>query len=201
MTSRILCFFLFSFILNTVLAQPVENHSVRFGIRAGVNFSHVNFSRGTISEDMGKTNFAPGATAGLLMIVPLINSLYVQPEYSYTGTGGKVEGTDIKYNFDYLTLPVFLRWEIGEKLSFLGGPQFEILINASQNDNGRSLDISNQTEERNIGLAVGSEYQINRSFGVGLRYIYGLNNISINRTSNVQEFKFENVQIAVTYVF
>lgn len=196
--SIIICF-IFPPILN---AQNIKNNPVKFGVRAGVNFSHINFSRGEVSAGSpGETNFFPGATAGFLMIVPIYNSIYIQPEYSYTGAGGEIKNSGIKLNFHYLTLPVLLRWELTKNFAILGGPQFELLINASEKTDGNSQDIIHQTEERSIGFAIGTEYQIYKSVGVGLRYIHGFNNIGINRNSGEQEFKFENFQLVIFYLF
>ena len=63
------------------------------------------------------------------------------------------------------------------------------------------MKIIHETEERSIGLAIGSEYQITRSLGMGLRYIHGFNNIGLYQRSATQEFKWENIQLAISYIF
>ena len=129
-----------------------ENNKVRFGLRAGMNLSHLNFSRVSLpSEKPLEMSWQAGGAGGLFMIVPLHESFFIQPEYLFSQTGGKAESSNLHYNLNYLSLPVFLRWEMRNRFSFILGPQFDLLINADQKN--QTSEITAHTESRKIERA------------------------------------------------
>lgn len=179
-----------------------EIDDVRFGVRAGINFSHLNFSiASNPPANPIKTAWYEGAVGGFYMIVPLHKTLYIQPEYLFSMTGGNTESNSLRYKLNYLSLPIFLRWEVSNRVALIAGPQFDLLINAEQTTT-EQLKITAQTESRSVGLAGGLEFGITRSFGVGMRYFQSVNDIWIPVTNNNRkEFKHQLLQATVYYLF
>lgn len=198
-------FFLFILLLlwvNNAIAQPLDNQNVRFGIRAGMNFSSMNFVDDSLpSEISNEATWKSGGVVGLFMIVPLYGSFYIQPEYLYSQMGGITKSPQTKFEYNYLSMPVFLRWQAGQRFSLLLGPQFDLLINAKQK-NGESIEvITEELEDRSIGATFGVEISLGQSFLVGIRYMRGINEIDYFRIPENQEFKYEMLQVSIGYIF
>ncbi len=174
----------------------------RFGFRAGTNFSHINFAKGSPPPTVPvPTSWGTGITFGFFMQVPLSGSLSIQPEYLFSQMGGKVKTSTINYKLNYFSMPVFLKYQASKKLALLAGPQFDMLVSAKKIVSGSSTNITHDTEERSIGATAEIEYQITGPLSLCARYMSGLNNIGIGQRSNVQEFKYELAQLTVSVKF
>lgn len=172
----------------------------RFGFKIGANVSHMNFSKGSPPLPI-ETTWQTGITFGLIMNLPICNRLFFQPEYSYSQTGGKIKNSDTSYKFNYLSLPLLLKFDLLEKLSLIAGPQFDILINAKKLVKGTALNTTHDTEERSIGITGGIEYQLIDPLSLTLRYMNGFNHIGLGQRSDTKEFKYELFQISACVKF
>ncbi len=179
-----------------------QSARIRFGVKAGLNVSNADFNRG-FPEPAAPvaTAWRPGVVAGLLLQVPVGGRFSLQPEYLYSQMGGKKTGPDADYTFGYLSLPVLLKYGALPRLALLAGPQFDLLIHASQRVNGVSETITHDTEERSIGATAGLEFYVLRNLSLTARYTYGLNHIGLGQRSAVTEFAFESVQFSTDIKF
>ncbi|MEO5888967.1 MAG: porin family protein [Ferruginibacter sp.] len=173
-----------------------ESNFKRFGFRAGVNFSHVNFAKGVPPPVVPiETNWKAGINIGFLMMVKIADDLYFQPEYAYSQMGGKVKNSDSAYTLNYFSMPLLLKYQVHEKFSLMVGPQFDLLINAKKNVKGNSINITHDTEERSLAAVAGVEYHLTSTFSICARYMLGFNHIGLGQRSDVQEFKYETAQL------
>lgn len=162
---RIILLYLLSlFFFQNVLSQD----NTRFGVRAGLNFSHMDFSEGSPPPEIPiETNWEPGLVAGFVVVIPVYRNFYFQPEYLFSQMGGELKKLEKKYSFNYLSLPVLLRWEY-KSFYLTGGPQFELVINSREKlQNSHSKDDS-IIEQRHIGITGGIGYNFFSTFGVEL---------------------------------
>ena len=109
--------------------------------------------------------------------------------------GGDIKAGNTSYHFNYLSMPVLLKYQLHKKIFLLAGPQFEMLIGAKKLVNGTLTDSTHDTEERSIGFTISLKYQLVQSDFAGARYMYGFNHIGIGQCSSIQEFKYELLQI------
>ena len=178
-------------------AQYSESSRQKFGVRAGINYSLINFNKAFFPPSPAVKNiWKPGFTIGALLQLHLNDRFTIEPEYAYTQMNGKDPRINTSYTINYLSLPIFIKIKVLEKLSILAGPQFDLLISAKENTNNATTSIEHQTEERSISGIVGVELQVYRSFFVDARYQKGFNHIGIQR-SDINEFKWAGVMIAV----
>jgi len=162
-------------------AQAQNAHKPYFGILAGANFSnqHVDPSYSGLSTS-SKVGFAGGLFANL----PLGSVVSIQPEVLYSQMGAKVEysGTVAdkgKHNVDYISIPVLLKFNLGQHFAFLLGPQIDFLASATH-----KLDAAGSSDQTGVykgtsfagtaGLEVWPTYNL---FLYG-RYIYGFTDIN-----------------------
>lgn len=192
---------LFSFLfLGSIL--NAQEKPVRFGIRAGINFSTMNFVDDSLPSEISiKTSWKSGGVVGLFMIVPLSGSFYIQPEYLYSQMGGNKKSPQTKFELNYFSMPVFLRWEARPGFSLLAGPQFDFLINAKQKAQPSVEDLTEDLEARSLGATFGTEINIYHTFLLGIRYVVGINEVDYSWALETQEFKNELIQVSIAYIF
>ena len=175
-------------------AQPVSEPPFKyFGFQAGISVSNMNFNLGSTAPDTTiKAAWKPGFTFGFILQIPLSERLSLQPEYSFTRRFGTDNSIGVDYRFDYLSMPLLLKYAVTPKLNIYAGPQFDLLINAQSTNQGEKSDITHNVEERCIGILFGLEVKITDAFFISGRYFQSLNNIGIwQRSSNVKEYKYQ----------
>lgn len=110
--------------------QQTTNAQTKVGLRAGVNFSNLNYK--DEADKKMATQSVPGIQIGLTADIPLLGDLYVQPGLMYANrgfkeeTGGKLGyGVNFEVKANYFEVPVTFLYkpEIGSgKLLIGAGP-------------------------------------------------------------------------------
>ena len=104
---------------------------LKFGIKAGVNYSNVYDEEGQNFVANGKAGFA----AGGFIAIPIGKFLGVQPEIMYSQKGFKATGSvlgsayEFKRNTNYLDVPLLIALKPNSMLTILAGPQLSFLLN------------------------------------------------------------------------
>lgn len=177
-----------------------------FGIKGGVNFA--NFT-GDDADDADFKN-RTGFHIGLLAEIMVAEKFALQPEILYSSQGGKSrfqdfdefagEEMDIQFKVDYISVPVMLKYFVVPGLSVGAGPQFSFLVDseaeASFEGEEASVDITDETEKFDLGLAVGLGYGLPGGFLVQARYVRGFSDVYSE--SNLRNSIF---QVSVGYKF
>jgi hypothetical protein len=132
--------------------------------------------------------------------VGLSEHLALQQEYLYSQQSGEISG-GARYQMQYLSLPLLLKYRIVPRLAVVAGPQFDLMLKAQQEVQGQTINITHDTEERGLGATAGLEVTIWRNLGLSARYLQGLNHVGIGQRSAVQEFKWQSVQVAAEVRF
>lgn len=167
-----------------ISVTSLNAQSVRFGLKAGANFSNLE---GDNVEGSTYTSFHFGA----LVELKLLENLAIQPELLYSSQGTKVDSDafdDINYN--YITVPVMAKFYLTKnKLSLEVGPQFSFLINEDVEEQFKG-------ETFDFGIAGGLGYNITNSLFLQARYVAGLTEAARNAdvTNRV-------IQLSVGYKF
>jgi opacity protein-like surface antigen len=179
-----------------------KNSPVKFGLRIGVNYSNMNFNKGyPRPTEPVKSSWKAGASAGLLMQIQLHNKFSLQQEYLFSQLSSEVESTNSSYRNWYLSIPIMLKYRVLPKVSLMAGPQFDLLVQATENTDGQTVSTTHETEARSIWATAGVEVQVTKNISVGARYLQGLNHIGIRRLTRVEEFKYESVQTTLGFHF
>src|SRR5687767_2203524 len=118
----------FCTVCTAAIAQP------KFGVRAGVNISKVEFKQGDLTVEP-KSKF--GLDLAVVSDIPLGKVVSIAPELHWLQKGFKLEDFEFQgtvYNItstlNYLELPVLVKFNFGETTKFfvMGGPSFGYLI-------------------------------------------------------------------------
>lgn len=151
------------------------------GIRAGLNLADM-------SGDDVDVDMKAGFQVGLYFVGNLSEKLAVQPELVYSALGGKDDET---FKVNYISIPLFLRYNINEMVNVHLGPQFNILTSAKYGD----TDVKDGLKGLDTGLALGVGLDFD-AFNAGLRYYAGLTNINDEGDGDL---KNNAIQIVVGY--
>lgn len=185
---RRLCFFLF-IILGV---SQIHAQEMRFGVKGGVNFTDV-----TGNELYHKAGFT-AYHIGVLMEIPLIKNLALQPELVYSLQGSQkresfVDGLDTKADFHYLNVPIVAKYYAIDGFSFNAGPQIGVLMSANQESTVHSYihgmvtrkgSIKNNMSPIDVAITMGAEYRF--AFGVLIQVRYNIGVTNIKKSSSEQ---------------
>jgi hypothetical protein len=182
-------------LLAGVVTANAQSFSI--GARAGLNFAteKVSSSFGSISPN-NRTSILLGGYAKIMFT----EKMGIQPELFYSGLGATESDptagtTTTKTN--YLSIPVFFRYNIVPQFHLLAGPQLGILLSAKQSDNSGTTDIKDQLNSSDFGGTIGAGVDFG-PFNGGLRYNFGFSNIAKN-TSGGYTVKNSVVQLVVGF--
>jgi Outer membrane protein beta-barrel domain len=168
--------------------STIDNSSLKFGFKGGVNFSNL------YTDNVEDNNVLTGFNAGIFAKLALTESLAIQPELLYT-----TKGSELKYNnafvngtstfrLNYLEVPVLLVVNLTNNFNLHAGPYFSYLLDgkATNNAKGTLFDIENNLKNEDYnkfdtGLSVGVGFDTD-NLGFGVRYNYGLQKVGKERS-------------------
>ena len=110
----------------------------------------------------------------------------ITPEVLYTAYGTKWE--DVKVDYDYIAIPVMLRFKPISVLSLEAGPQFSFLTRAE--DEGVD-DVKDQLKNNDFGLAFGAGVHLPLGLNAGARYVLGFSDISDVSEESIKNRTFQ----------
>ena len=181
------------FVFASLLAIGANAQGISGGLKLGLNLANQ-----TISSDYATTspNFRPTIHAGGYVTVMLSEHFGVQPEILYSGQGAKNGNAVNKFN--YLTVPVLLRYNFTDLFSIHAGPQVGILMSAKADAGNGEQDVKDQLKSTDIGIAAGLGVDLPMGLNFGFRFVKGMTNIVENSTNGLK-YKNYNLQFSVGY--
>lgn len=185
------CFSIYSYsqdneteqVKDTVKAAPKNYGSkgVKYGVRAGLNISNLNFENDISFENKHRNSFFIGFLADIM----LSKTISLMPELQFSAEGANQE----PLHLDYIQAPILLRFKLSNKLHAGIGPQVGLKVHKED-------DMVNNMAYSGVG---GLEYRINYAIFIDARYTYGFRNV-FNDNIGISA-KNTNVQIGVGYKF
>jgi Outer membrane protein beta-barrel domain len=181
----------------------VNAQDVKFGVKAGVNFS-------SLSGDVENADMLTGFHVGGLAEFKFGN-FAIQPELLYTTAGAKndyndgfVSG-DLTAKTSYIAVPVAAKYYILEGLSIQAGPQFAFLVSAKSKFEGSGLDEEADSKDLyksfEFGVFGGVGYELESGLLFSARYVQGVSNIDDGEDSDDSKVQNTNIQLSVGYKF
>ncbi|MEQ8244261.1 outer membrane beta-barrel protein [Fulvivirga sp.] len=114
--------------------------------------------------------------------------------YSSKGSEFEFGGTTATAKYNYLDIPILLRYSINEMISLHAGPQISLLMSAEDDDGN---DLSDGVTGSDLGLSFGGQIDLPAGLVGGLRYNLGLSNIAEDDAGG--EVKNKVFQVYVGY--
>lgn len=180
-------------ILAALLAQVFvasAQEQVRFGLKAGANFSTWT-GEGT-AESSFKTSFYAGGFAS----VPVSKHFAIQPELMYSGEG--VDHTLLTYTDHYIRMPLLIQYRHASGFHVEAGPQLGLLLKSTAKHKSGEPDTDANGVRRNLesSVAIGFGWQTKMGLGFNLRY-----NTGISPLGDGTVYKSQVIGIGTYYVF
>jgi len=171
------------------------------GFKAGLVMA--NLSSDNISENDMKLGFAGGA----FITYAFSPQFAIQPEVMYCmkGTKFSMEGAedDLKYNFDYLVVPIMLKYMIPTEgnvaPNFFAGPEVGFLLSAKAKMGGEEADMKDELKSVDFGLGFGAGVDFkmeSTTIMFDARYTLGLSNIADDTEGG--DFSVKNTALMFT---
>jgi hypothetical protein len=161
----------------------ISYSQVEFGIKAGLNYSSLTLSTPVPGWSY---HFIAHFNAGIFASIPLSNKFYLQPEAVYSEQGAGASdlntasyNTNLKYDYNYLNIPVLFKYQDVSGLFAETGPQLGLLLSAqSYFDFGQTRDLKSRTEAIDFSWAFGVGYKLPKfNMGIDVRYNLGFTKI------------------------
>jgi hypothetical protein len=184
--------------LISTIATLTGNAQVQFGLKAGANFS--NFAG--FGNDGYRTK--AGFQGGELVIVPLANSFFLQPEvnYSIEGVNATVSGINYQLNQNYLNAPVLIKYKHKSGCFAESGPQIGFLMGANLSGGGHSFDVTGAYRHIELSWAFGLGYLVKSiNTGIDARYNLGFTNIVPSNYGSGGSEHGSVIQVGIFYLF
>jgi hypothetical protein len=183
------------FVLFCVVAQgqsSKKDEGIKLGFKTGVNASQF------LSSDDIDQSMRYGFHVGLISEIIISDKASFQPELLYSSQGNMTP--DVKNKFEYINLPLVLRYYAKQNLSVDLGPQLGFLVNSFSkgNEGNTKLDDQNSFD---FALCGGATYDLENNFFVQARYNLGLINISKEEGPGAIKYQNSVVQFSVGYYF
>ncbi|MDP4216364.1 MAG: porin family protein [Bacteroidota bacterium] len=199
---------------------------VEFGLKGGLNESEIMTSDQQFVVVNGNTqqlrNFPRvGFHGGVLVSIPLSKKFSFQPEamFSTQGANGKptlgylVSATE-EYRFNYIDVPLLLKYTFPSGLFLETGPQIGYLVSVDIDEDvvgsyyTSHYHPKSQYKSTDLSWALGAGYLSPVNIGFDIRYNLGLTDFSNGSPAGMQSTPVQNgsvrnsvIQIGVFYLF
>lgn len=173
-------------LLFVTVSSLVQAQGVGVGIKAGANFANQSIS--FLSTDFS-TDARTGFLGGVYLTIEFSDKWGIQPEVFYSMQGSEIPDFDDVNKFDYLSVPILLRYKPISFLSIEAGPQFSSLLSV-KDINGDSY--KDEFKKSDFGLALGATVHLPLGLNAGMRYVWGFTNVSdVDLDSEVKNTVFQ----------
>jgi len=220
-------------LLTAILGANIATAQLK--VKAGTNISSITGSlRATLSDGetiytlpnyKEQTKSKIGFYAGAGYEINLIDKIYVTPELIYSQFGANAKNANTvninSYSQNYLSLPIFIEYELIKGLRVGLGPQVDCLLKAVRKSNNEHLpewarqytisevDITKIHNKLSFGINAGIAYNFYDNLNIEARYYLGLSNIYNNDKEPIfdnaiatdTEMKNQAIQIGLAYKF
>ncbi|MCL1933775.1 MAG: PorT family protein [Candidatus Azobacteroides sp.] len=165
-----------------------KSFTFKFGLKAGLNLATIsNGAEGIDFSPSMKADFHAGVVGNFHFGhrnegSPAGTGIFaLQPELLYSRQGFSFDGNS--YNFDYLSLPIMLKFYVTKDVNIEAGPFFSYLLGVSPDAsviNGAQILLSDLKNGFDVGLGIGAGFEMKSGLTFGARYSLGLSNMADN---------------------
>jgi hypothetical protein len=167
-----------------LFAAGAHAQGISGGVKGGLNLANLN------GDDVSDTDMKIAYHIGGYANIAFSEALSLQPELLFNAVGAKMseDGYEMKYNLNYISIPVMLIYSFGN-VNIQAGPQLGLLASAKgkveyDGDSGET-DIKELFKSTDVGFNLG----LGANFGkinAAARYCIGLSNIADSDDADVK---------------
>jgi hypothetical protein len=168
------------------------------GIKGGLNFANIDVKGTASSNYENRTGYHAGAFALIK-----ITAFAIQPELIFSKQGAQytVNTTNYEANFDYINVPIMLKFYLPLGLNIQAGPQFGFLTTAELKTTASGINNTQDAKDRykdsDVAASFGLGWDLPFGLTVDARYNMGL--AKINEGTNTNDTKNQVFQLSAGY--
>ncbi|CAM3610332.1 porin family protein [Flavobacterium chungbukense] len=167
----------------TVLGfMNVNAQEIKFGAKAGLNFSTVNGS------NTNNIDYVTSYHVGVVSEIPISEKFSFQPELMYSRQGYSFNNDVVAMN--YLNIPLMGKYYVTKGLSVEAGPQIGFLLSAKN----EGVKVTNSFTTFDFGANFGLGYKLENGLNFSARYNLGITKVDTDNRNGV-------FQVSVGYFF
>ncbi|HZV70973.1 MAG TPA: OmpA family protein [Saprospiraceae bacterium] len=189
---------LFAFTTSNFAQKLAHDHyTISGGVLGAVNYSKLRIAGENIGDRGYESNI--GWAAGAWLNLPLTHSISLEPQVLYSMQNYSSESSTALIqngNLTFISVPVFLKLDIGNAFALTVGPQFDFL--GSIHDLPTLLD--KKIASTSLSLSGGIELFPHAPLVLFGRYVHGFTDMDANSDDNIQYYQ-NNFQAGVKIKF
>ncbi|QLC65932.1 PorT family protein [Flavobacterium sp. LPB0248] len=151
----------------------VNAQEIKFGAKAGLNFSTVNGS------NTNNIDYVTSYHVGVVSEIPICDKFSFQPEIMYSRQGYSFNNDVIAMN--YLNIPLMGKYYVTKGLSLEAGPQIGFLLSAKN----EGVKVTNSFTTFDFGANFGVGYKLENGLNFGVRYNLGITKVDTDNRNGV----------------
>ncbi len=157
-----------------VTTVTIQAQSIKFGIKAGLNYANEIGTNIIVNESNYKTEAITSYHAGLVAQIGLFKGLAFQPELLYSTQGATYTNAlgDIQNELGYISIPAILKIDLNKTFSLELGPQASFLLSEKNTFDAKDSNTFDFAAVGGLGL------KITKSLFLQARYVLGLTEMS-----------------------
>lgn len=166
------------------LAATSATSQVRFdlGLKGGLNFANLDANSSIAKNYDGRTGYHLGAYAMLK-----ITKFAIQPEIIFSRQGQSFSTptlNNLDASFDYINIPIMIKFYLVAGLNIQAGPQFGFLSSAKgdvvdvANAVTKGRDLTEFVKDSDVSLGVGAGWDFPFGLNITARYNIGLSDVN-----------------------
>ena len=165
------------------------------GIKGGLNFASIDHESASEIYDT-RTGYNVGAFVNIK-----IQRIGIQPELMFSSQGSTLDlSSETIHKFNYLNIPVVLKFYPVDFLSLQAGPQFGFLTSAKEVVDNISQDIKTIYKDSDLSLILGIGLELPFGLNIDGRYNVGISDINDDPNTTAL-LKNQVYQISVGFRF
>lgn len=178
--------------------------NIKYGAKVGLNLSKFDDNSDYYGDFTMKTGFQLGG----LVEIKISDKFSIQPELLYSAQGvkykysykvfdtnplGSIVDVEKNQKFEYLNIPLMVKYYVADGFSLEAGPQIGFLMSSKLEKTKTGLgDSGIFRASTDFGFNLGTGYDIAENINLSFRYFIGLKNI----IEYIEPFEVRNTNLA-----
>jgi opacity protein-like surface antigen len=170
----------------------------QIGLKAGVNFNHINAKSSGLSFRSINTGYTFGATVDLRVS----DNFFIQPELNYSYLTLHESFYSVDWRYSYFNIPVLLKYKFSKSpIGIYIGPQLGFLTKATSKTKTASTDIKSDLTNTDFSGVAGIDYKFDNGLRLDLRFQQSAFDLAKVEYANPADTKAMVFSFTVGYVF
>lgn len=181
--------------------------NLNFGIRAGANYANNVFKTSEtsiLSNFLEENEYRLSYHFGIVSLIKLNEKISISPELLFSSKGYRIDGDqnsnqngDTKFQYNYISFPIFLNFHLRKRFQLNLGPEFNYLVAAKAKLTSETVNLLDILDFNRFefGLGGGVSAFLTDELSISIRYFHGLTTV-LDQFTSIQLTGIQGIPIA-----